>query len=379
MKTKLYLVALVLLTILFASCDSLWQVGESTDVSMSINLHDIAGGSLFLGDDDDGFDVEINDGSSDRYSVTVTLHNEDGSIIESQSEELRTESSTADILFTFEQVPVNVEAYATVKIYGFEGPANPKLIFSAQSKTAKIKIGKNNIVARPNMLFYDGSVLAYVKGSSDGIDTSTSIEMLDKAFEAFGGKNNLAPSATVVMGSGENISISTAISRDYDGMRILRGETTLRLVSIASSASSVNLSNLVLDGGDPEEETNTLLEVYSNITVTLNNVVFKNNHAGSGFGGAINNNGRLTMNNCIVTNNKSGGDGGGIYNTASGIIVMNNCVVSRNSSARGGGIYNAGILTLSGCTITENNAGEGDDVKGSFTDNGGNNITNHQP
>ncbi len=378
MKTKLNLVVLVLLTILFASCDSLWQVGESTDVSMSINLRDIAGGSLFLGDEDDGFDVEFDSDVAgyDRLKVAVSLYNaEDNSVIESQTEEVSpSETSSADIVVTFKSVPVSLEVYAKVQVYGVGSVSSDlTLIFSAQSNDTAIKIGKNNIVARPNVLFYVGDKLTYVLGSENYIASSTNIEILDEALEALGGRNNLAPNATVVMNGAINASSNTPISRDYGGL-VLQASPSLGNHILSIDTNNISISNLVLDGQGVDFDSS--LMTVNGSTVSLTSVTIKNNEGGNN-GGGLTNFGTLIMNNCTVSENFAGHDGGGVYNPLGATLTMNNCIVSGNRSARGGGIYNAGTLTLSGCTITGNFAGEGDDVNGDFTDNGGNNIADH--
>ncbi len=383
MKTKRYLVALVLLTFIFASCDSLWQVGESTDVSMSINLRDIAGGSLFLGDDDDGFDVEFNS-IYDELNVVVSLHNvANNSVVESQVEKVSpTETSSDDILVTFKSVPVNLEVYAKVEVYGLPfSVGDPQLIFSAQSNDTAIKIGKNNIVARPNLLFYAGDKLTYVLGGGNEIESGNNEEILDAALEALGGRNNLAPNATVVMNDGL-IQIDSAVTRDYGGLRLLRGNSTLNLLILGSSADTVNISNIVLDATGFENGSQfSLLKIESASTVTLTNVTLKNN-TGAGAGAGVSNYGTLTMNNCTVSGNSTSDEGGGIYNEASRSLYINNCSITGNTAEFGGGVhaYDAATFEISNSTITGNTAsGNGRDVFGIFTDNGGNTIGNTNP
>ncbi len=355
MKTKLYLVALVLLTILFASCDSLWQVGESTDVSMSINLHDIAGGSLFLGDDDDGFDEEFDDGSYTSFDIVVSLHNAaNNSVIDSQTEKNTPSDSTGDIVFTFKAVPINLEAYAAIHIYGNATGGERTLIFSAQSNNTTIKIGKNNIVARPNVLFYADDKLTYVLGSGNGIESGNNVEILDAAFEALGGRNNLAPNATVVM-NGSSIQIDSAATRDYGGLRLLRGENTQNLLKLVGGA--VEISSLVLDGGNKGGL--SLINNGNAASTILTNVVIKNNNAGDNNGAGIYNYGTLTMNNCTVTGNTSNFEGGGIY--SNNILTLNNCTVTKNTTTNnGGGVYsNGGILVINGGVYSNNSGNEG--------------------
>ncbi len=84
-------------------------------------------------------------------------------------------------------------------------------------------------------------------------------------------------------------------------------------------------------------------------------------------GGGIDNNGTLSVTNCTIANNdaggsQSGGNGGGIYNAGTanltGITVADNTVASpTQSNGDGGGIYNTGTLMLVDCTLAGNTVG----------------------
>ncbi len=89
-----------------------------------------------------------------------------------------------------------------------------------------------------------------------------------------------------------------------------------------------------------------------------------------GFGGGISNAGTLTISNCTVSDNSvqgvpySDGTGGGISNA--GTLTISNCTVSDNSAGgipfsdgTGGGISNSGTLIVTGCTISDNSAAGG--------------------
>src|SRR5262249_37559698 len=72
---------------------------------------------------------------------------------------------------------------------------------------------------------------------------------------------------------------------------------------------------------------------------------------GPAYGGGIYNAGTLTLSGCTVSNNFSNPDmapayGGGIYNV--GTLAVSNCTVSGNyTNGIGGGIFNAGTLAIS--------------------------------
>jgi Right handed beta helix region len=75
-------------------------------------------------------------------------------------------------------------------------------------------------------------------------------------------------------------------------------------------------------------------------------------------GGGISNAGLLTITDCTISGNSAtlaiNGRGGGIYNAQGSQLTVTDCTISRNSSAYGGGVWNAGTLTISGCAIVAN-------------------------
>jgi Bacterial Ig-like domain len=80
-----------------------------------------------------------------------------------------------------------------------------------------------------------------------------------------------------------------------------------------------------------------------------------------GSGGGIYNAGTLTVTNSTLSNNEashtSSSSGGGIYNTDSGTLTVGNSTLFRNRvSCGGGGIYNQGSLTVTNSTLSHNNA-----------------------
>ena len=93
---------------------------------------------------------------------------------------------------------------------------------------------------------------------------------------------------------------------------------------------------------------------------------------GVGHGGAIGNTGQLTLTNSTLDSNKSGGDGAGLY--SSGQAVVTGSTFSNNSAANGGSgtaipinteVYGGGIdndlgtLTMANCTVANNQAASG--------------------
>ena len=85
-----------------------------------------------------------------------------------------------------------------------------------------------------------------------------------------------------------------------------------------------------------------------------------------GHGGGILNFGTLTVSGCTVTGNDAASGGGGIANDFGGTLMISGSTVSNNSSDTwygiseygGGGIYNDGTMTLSGSSVTQNSGGD---------------------
>ena len=81
---------------------------------------------------------------------------------------------------------------------------------------------------------------------------------------------------------------------------------------------------------------------------------------GSIGGGIYLDNATLTLTNCTITNNQvNSGPGGGIHNDR-GTLTVNNCIVSNNTGANGGGIFNnQATLIVNNSTLTGNSASNG--------------------
>ena len=87
----------------------------------------------------------------------------------------------------------------------------------------------------------------------------------------------------------------------------------------------------------------------SNLTLTFGDV-----HNVQGNGGAVRNAGVLTLSNCTLTNNYAR-SGAGVYNDVGGNLTVSRCTIAGNfGDASGGGIGNAGTLRVDNSTLTEN-------------------------
>jgi hypothetical protein len=88
-------------------------------------------------------------------------------------------------------------------------------------------------------------------------------------------------------------------------------------------------------------------------TVSLADLLITNGHS-FGFGGGILNAGTLTVSSCSLTDN-FGFKGGGIANF--GTLTVSSCSLFGNTAQiNGGGIASFGTLTVSSCTLTDNSS-----------------------
>lgn len=124
---------------------------------------------------------------------------------------------------------------------------------------------------------------------------------------------------------------------------------------------------LALSGGSAAR----VFEVGSKEQVTLSGLTICNGHAGflgnlySYDGGGILNLGTLTVSGCILSGNSAGdapyyanthGKGGGIYNA--GTLTVSSTTLSGNQAGvYGGGIYNAATATITACTFSSPGSG----------------------
>jgi predicted outer membrane repeat protein len=87
-------------------------------------------------------------------------------------------------------------------------------------------------------------------------------------------------------------------------------------------------------------------------------------------GGGINNAATLTLSDCTIKENNTIGSGGGIQN--SGKLTITRCTISNNvATVNGGGIYNTGTLTVNDSTISANTANAASSGGGIYNEAGG--------
>jgi hypothetical protein len=139
------------------------------------------------------------------------------------------------------------------------------------------------------------------------------------------------------------------------------------------------VGNEALDGGGIYNSSGCTLTISG---CTIGEASRGPNNDAYGAGGAIFNAGKLTLTGCTLSNNwawdlyGSSGQyqyGGGIYNA--GTATVSGCTLAGNSASSGGGIYNAGTaaaLTVLDCIFSSNRP---DNIFGPYTDGGGNTFS----
>lgn len=135
-----------------------------------------------------------------------------------------------------------------------------------------------------------------------------------------------------------------------------------RVFFIAPGAT-VDIQNMTIRHGNPTSEPESGGGIRNEGTLTLKNVIVRDNSGSAG--GGILNDGTITLINCTVRDNGSRGGavhyiecktGGGLKNLSGQMTLINSTVQNNHAEAKGGGIHVAceGTLTLINSTISNN-------------------------
>ena len=190
----------------------------------------------------------------------------------------------------------------------------------------RVALSKANQQTGPDkILIPEGNYTLTLSGSGDNTNLIGDLDILDSVTITGAG-----PDKTIIDGG--------AIDRVID-------------IPINSENISVVLNNLTIQNGKLTA-TNSYLGgggICTRHTLTLNNVVVRNNSVAGAGGGGIQSDHELTLKNVVVRANRIDevGDenrrtGGGILNNGS--MVMTDSTVAENRGRRGGGIYSHNAL-----------------------------------
>ena len=124
---------------------------------------------------------------------------------------------------------------------------------------------------------------------------------------------------------------------------------TLTTITGPTTGSGATLANLVTVSGN---RATTVFTVNSGVTASMSGLNISGAVASGG--GGISNSGTLTVTGCTISGNNASNQGAGIFN--SGTLTVSNSTVSGNQSAggQGGGIYNSGTATVTNSTFSAN-------------------------
>ena len=212
-----------------------------------------------------------------------------------------------------------------------------------------------------------------------------------------GGRDHPAQAATINVGC-TSAALSAAITQANsqvgpDTLSLAAGCTYTLNAAVGNNGLPVLSTDITIQGNGATIRRDTagprfrLLEVAAGATVIIDNVTLTGGRGvvssdfASRQGGAIYNAGTLTITNSTISDNKPGdngdtihGNGGGIFNargtlTVTDTKVLNNVIPSFSIAGDGGGIFNdVGTLRVERSTFDGNAAG---DSPGSFAGGGG--------
>ncbi len=117
------------------------------------------------------------------------------------------------------------------------------------------------------------------------------------------------------------------------------------------------LHDLTITRGGPSDRGGGGISIRNGATVSLANVLIRDNEAFTGGGGIQVENGSLFLLDSSVSENRAtGAFAGGIWLNEGGTLTMDRSTIDANTSNRCGAIYNFGRITVSNSTISGNSA-----------------------
>ena len=148
------------------------------------------------------------------------------------------------------------------------------------------------------------------------------------------------------------------------------GKYTLSLGPLSFTANTIDVTGASTTATVVKQTTSSshqLVNVAANATATLSALELTKGAPVGKTGGALVNSGTTTLDQVLVTKNVSAA-GGGLTNNVHASLTLTNSTVTQNSilfpannkqGGPAGGILNAGTLTVTGSTISDNDAGSG--------------------
>lgn len=189
-------------------------------------------------------------------------------------------------------------------------------VYAAENSTEDVISTK--ILQNSQNEIYTTSEASFTNLSDEIENTGTSLDLnRDYTF------NNVTDKNTGILINKDNFILN-------GNGHTIDGKNQARIFNI--TGNNITINNLIFINGNMSDGDGGA--IFSNVSITLNNVKFANNQAQ--YGGAIYIENKSTINNAILTNNKAY-HGGAIY--AKGNIAINNITLTNNKANYGGAIY----------------------------------------
>jgi CSLREA domain-containing protein len=158
-----------------------------------------------------------------------------------------------------------------------------------------------------------------------------------------------------------NLDISDDLTITGAGAQttIVDGGLLDNVFSIVGSQKTVFISGVTIQNGSVSPATRIGGGIFSRSSnsLTLTDVVVRNNHAGQGAG--IYNQGNLTLIRTVVEGNTAVSQGGGISHSF-GLLTVSDSTIRDNTAVSGGGIFSMGPAAIESSTVSGNLATNND-------------------
>ncbi len=246
MKTKVQNTILLMLTTLFVlSCDSLWKVNGSTDISFSVDLRGILPNSA-----EEVHERSVNSRNSivpfEEGVLTVSLFNaKTNKVLQSYTNASIHQLDTTTFNVVFEDVRVGTEVYASVII---EEPmienGEMRDVFNARSESATVRNSTLELMARPYAVFLDTS---FTDPNSNGLTPYSPVSSMQEAVSILGEPGKRLSGATVyAIGP---IHVIGSETWNYPGLIVKPwGVDVDALVEMNNSVETLVVDGITFDG-----------------------------------------------------------------------------------------------------------------------------------
>jgi Right handed beta helix region len=153
-------------------------------------------------------------------------------------------------------------------------------------------------------------------------------------------------------------AIAAPTTLDGDTLAIAAGTYTEAGILVSKSLilqGAGAASTIVQAAATQGTASDRVFSISSGVTVTLRELTIQYGSILSSYGGGLYNAGKLTLTNSTISDNTAFA-GGGLFNNSNSTLTLTNSTISGNTATYGGGLLNEGTLTLTHSTISGNAA-----------------------